>query len=197
MFHPFGFEFAPRISDLSDKRIYVPGKPGDWPNLAPIIGGPPNLKRMEQQFDGYMRLVVSVKHGSVTASLILRKLASYPRQNSLTVAVREFGRVERRLFKLRYIRNPSIRHRISAGLAKGEPRNALARAIFFHRLGEIPDRSYQNQRIGPAASIWSSPPSRCGIPCTWSEPQPAFGSTEPSTSRCSGTSRRWAGTISN
>jgi TnpA family transposase len=46
----------------------------------------------------------------------------------------------------RYIRDPSIRHRISAGLAKGESRNFLARAIFFHRLGEIRDRSYENQR---------------------------------------------------
>jgi TnpA family transposase len=82
----------------------------------------------------------------VTASLILRKLASYPRQNSLALAVREFGRLERTLFMLRYIRDPSIRQRISAGLAKGESRNSMARAIFFHRLGEIRDRSYENQR---------------------------------------------------
>jgi hypothetical protein len=47
---------------------------------------------------------------------------------------------------VRYIRDPSIRHRISAGLAKGESHNSLARAIFFHRLGEIRDRSYENQR---------------------------------------------------
>jgi hypothetical protein len=47
---------------------------------------------MEQQFDEFMRLVASIKQGTVTASLILRKLASYPRQNSLALAVREFGR---------------------------------------------------------------------------------------------------------
>jgi TnpA family transposase len=146
LFHPLGFEFAPRISDLSDKRIYIPGKATDWPALAPLIGGSLNLKLMEQQFDEFMRLVASIKQGTVTASLILRKLASYPRQNSLALAVREFGRLERTLFMLRYIRDPSIRHRISAGLAKGESRNSLARAIFFHRLGEIRDRSYENQR---------------------------------------------------
>lgn len=146
LFHPFGFQFAPRISDLADKRIYVPGKPGEWPHLAPIMGGTLNLRLMEQQFEEFLRLVVSIKQGTVTASLILRKLASYPRQNSLALAVREFGRVERSLFMLRYIRDPEIRHRISAGLAKGESRNALARALFFHRLGEIRDRSYENQR---------------------------------------------------
>jgi|UPI0005A77624 hypothetical protein len=36
--------------------------------------------------------------------------------------------------------------RVSAGLNKGEARNSLARAVFFYRLGEIRDRSYENQR---------------------------------------------------
>jgi hypothetical protein len=35
---------------------------------------------------------------------------------------------------------------VNAGLNKGEARNALARAVFFHRLGEIRDRSFENQR---------------------------------------------------
>jgi TnpA family transposase len=53
-----GFGFAPRIADLADKRLYVPGKPGkpgDWPNLAPWLGGDLNIKLMEQQFDEVMR----------------------------------------------------------------------------------------------------------------------------------------------
>ena len=32
------------------------------------------------------------------------------------------------------------------GLNKGEARNALARAVFFNRLGEIRDRSFEQQR---------------------------------------------------
>ena len=31
-------------------------------------------------------------------------------------------------------------------LTKGEARNALARAVFFNRLGEIRDRSFEQQR---------------------------------------------------
>lgn len=46
--HMLGFEFAPRIADLADKRIYVPGKAGDWPNLAPLIGGALNIRLMER-----------------------------------------------------------------------------------------------------------------------------------------------------
>lgn len=33
-----------------------------------------------------------------------------------------------------------------AGLNKGEARNALARAVFFNRLGEVRDRSLEQQR---------------------------------------------------
>jgi hypothetical protein len=41
---------------------------------------------------------------------------------------------------------PALRPRTNAGLNKGEARNALARAVFFHRLGEIRDRTFENQR---------------------------------------------------
>ncbi|GHL78702.1 hypothetical protein ECZU34_64500 [Escherichia coli] len=33
-----------------------------------------------------------------------------------------------------------------AGLNKGEARNSLAGAVFFNRLGEIRDRSFEQQR---------------------------------------------------
>ncbi len=39
-----------------------------------------------------------------------------------------------------------VRRRVNAGLNKGEARNALARAVFFNRLGEIRDRSFEQQR---------------------------------------------------
>ena len=93
-----GFRFAPRIRDLADKRLYVPGKPAQWPALESMIGRSLNVKLIEQTFDEILRLAASIKQGQVTASLILRKLSSYPRQNSLAVALRELGRIERTLF---------------------------------------------------------------------------------------------------
>ena len=55
-------------------------------------------------------------------------------------------RLERTLFTLDWISDPALRRRANAGLNKGEARNALARAVFFHRLGEIRDRTFENQR---------------------------------------------------
>ena len=76
---------------------------------------------------------------------MLKKLAAYPRQNGLAVALRELGRLERTLFTLAWFRSLDLRRRAHAGLNKGEARNALARALFFNRLGELRDRSFENQ----------------------------------------------------
>ncbi|MCZ6417899.1 Tn3 family transposase, partial [Vibrio parahaemolyticus] len=68
-----------------------------------------------------------------------------PKQNGLAKALREIGRLERTLFMLDWLRDPALRRRVQAGLNKGESRNALARAVFMHRLGEIRDRRLENQ----------------------------------------------------
>ena len=91
-------------------------------------------------------MATSIKQGTVTASLMLRKLSNYPRQNGLSVALRELGRIERTLFALDWFQNIELRRRVNAGLNKGETRNALARAVFFNRLGEMRDQSFENQR---------------------------------------------------
>ena len=58
----------------------------------------------------------------------------------------ELGRIERTLFILDWLQSVELRRRVHAGLNKGEARNALARAVFFYRLGEIRDRSFEQQR---------------------------------------------------
>ena len=162
--HLFGFRFAPRIRDLADKRLYVPGKPAQWQALNSMIGGSINTKIIEQQLGEILRLAASIQQGTVTASLILRKLGSYPRQNSLALALREIGRIERTLFMLAWLEDPALRRRVTAGLNKGEARNSLARAVFFNRLGEIRDRSFENQRhrasglnfVVAAITLWNT-----------------------------------------
>ncbi len=63
-----------------------------------MIGGTLNIKHVRAHWDEILRLATSIKQGTVTASLMLRKLGSYPRQNGLAVALRELGRIERTLF---------------------------------------------------------------------------------------------------
>ena len=91
-------------------------------------------------------MTASIRAGTVAPSALLRRLAAYPRQNALARALREIGCLERTLFILDWISDPALRRRSNAGLNKGEARNALARALFFHRHGEIRDRTFENQR---------------------------------------------------
>lgn len=164
MMHLLGFRFAPRIRDLADKRLFVPGKETDYPTLIPLIGGTINQKCIRNHWDEILRLATSIQKGTVTASLMLRKLGSYPRQNGLAVALRELGRIERSLFTLDWFQNTELRRRVNAGLNKGESRNSLAKAVFFNRLGEVRDRSLESQQyranglnlVTAAITLWNT-----------------------------------------
>jgi TnpA family transposase len=111
-----------------------------------MIGGAVNLRLIGENWDETLRLAASIKAGTVAPSILMRRLAAYPKQNALAKTLREIGRLERSLFTFDWISDPALRRRTTAGLNKGEARNALARAVFFHRLGEIRDRTFENQK---------------------------------------------------
>ena len=147
LMHLLGFRFAPRIRDLADTKLFIPKGDTSYDALGPMISSDRlNIKHIRAHWDEILRLAASIKQGTVTASLMLRKLGSYPRQNGLAVALRELGRIERTLFILDWLQSVELRRRVQVGLNKGEARNALARAVFFYRLGEIRDRSFEQQR---------------------------------------------------
>jgi len=56
------------------------------------------------------------------------------------------GRLEPRLFTRDLLRSPALRHKIQTSLNKGKASNNLRKAVFFHRLGQIRDRAYENQQ---------------------------------------------------
>jgi len=61
----------------STQRAYVPGKMGGWPALSSLIGVSINRKLIKREFDDVVCLAASIQQGTVTASLILRKLSAY------------------------------------------------------------------------------------------------------------------------
>jgi len=159
LMHLLGFKFAPRIRDLADKKLYLPDPRGStkpntnrgsathsYTTIDSLCAGPLNLRLIRAHWSEMLRLGTSIAVGTTSASLLLRKLGAYPRQNGLALALRELGRLERSLFMLQWLQDTELRRRVHVGLNKGEARNALARAVFFHRLGEVRDRSFENQR---------------------------------------------------
>lgn len=145
LMHLLGFRFAPRIRDLADTRLYINDNPKQFPTISGLIGGNISVRNIKENWDELLRLASSIKQGTVTASLMLRKLGSYPRQNGLAIALRELGRIERTIFILDWLQNVELRRSVQIGLNKGEAKNALARAVFLNRLGEFRDRGFENQ----------------------------------------------------
>jgi TnpA family transposase len=56
-------------------------------------------------------------------------------------------RVERTLFTLDWLQNTELRRHVHVGLNKGEAKNALAKTVFFNRLGEMHDRASRTSVI--------------------------------------------------
>jgi TnpA family transposase len=115
-----------------------------------MTGGTISLKSIRTHWNEILRLATSIKQGTVTASLMLRKLGSYPRQNGLAVALRELGRIERTLFILSWLQSVDLRRRVHVGLNKGEARNALARAVFSAASGRSGTAASNSSATGQA-----------------------------------------------
>ena len=103
------------------------------------------MAAITSQWSELVRLKASIETGGTLPSVILRKLAAAGPGNALSRALRAVGRVERTLFTLQWLSDPDLRQRSHAGLNKGEASNSLRRAVFFHRQGEIRDRTFENQ----------------------------------------------------
>lgn len=143
MCHLQGFRFAPRIRDLASKKIYITGDPADFPALASIIGGSVQEKAIRENWSDVLRLAASVRKGSVTASLILARLAAYPKRNNVAWALHELGQIERAIFTLNWLEDPELRQRVTVGLNKGEQKHNLSRAVYFYRRGMVQERSFE------------------------------------------------------
>ncbi|GGJ51846.1 hypothetical protein GCM10008938_42350 [Deinococcus roseus] len=82
-----GFRFTPRIRDLKHLKIFVPDRRKKYPTLGSVVGGGYDRALVARHWEDILRLVTSIKSGHVTASVILRKLSSFRRRNSLLAAL--------------------------------------------------------------------------------------------------------------
>lgn len=96
LMHLLGFRFAPRIRDLGETKLFIPKGKANYNALKSMISSDRlNVKAVRSHWDEILRFSTSIKQGTVTASLMLKKIGSYSRQNGLSVALRELGHVLR------------------------------------------------------------------------------------------------------
>ena len=147
------------------------------PRLAMVMEGVTRTKgvRARRQATpavaGVLRRLLAARPAAATplgardrAMLLLGFGAALRRAELVALALREIGRIERTLFTLDWLEMPELRRQATAELNKGEARNALARAVCFHRLGRLRDRSVEIQQyrasglalVTAAIALWNT-----------------------------------------
>lgn len=140
-----GFRFAPHIRQITKQYLYSVEPFEMDESLQSLFNGEIESLLVTSNWDMMRRLSASVRHGTASASLIMRKLASYPKQNQLAQAFREVGKLERTIFSLNYLLDTSLQRRSRVGLNKGEAIWSAARALNMKRDGDMSEREFNAQ----------------------------------------------------
>lgn len=145
LFDLLGLQFSPRIRDLGDQQLYRLESASAYPKLKEIMERTVKQSRLVESWDELARLVGSLKLGYVPASLLISKLQSFPRQNSLTQVLQEYGRICKSIFILRYASDQEYRRRIEVQLNKGENLHALRQHLLYGYHGKLRKRKMEAQ----------------------------------------------------
>src|SRR5947209_5825429 len=95
-----GFRFAPRLRDALSRHLYLVNEMGAYRSLNSLLFGQVKSKLIIEQWEEMRRVASSIRHGTVSASLLMRKLAAYPRQNRVARALTEMGKLEETAYLL-------------------------------------------------------------------------------------------------
>ena len=130
LFDLLGMDFCPRIRDIKDQRLCkIKGKEWEYPSLK--FTGRVNPDYIKQHFDELLKVAASIKSGRVTASLLISKLQSYPRQNNLMYVLQSYGQLIKTKFILKYLISLPLRRKINTQLIKGEQLHNLRLYLWF------------------------------------------------------------------
>ncbi len=152
LFDLLGMQFSPRLRDMADRQLFRMNRKASYPNLRPMLKGIINQKLILQHWDELLRIAASIKHGQVTASLLIGKLQSYPQKNSVARALQEYGRISKTMSILRALDSEQHRRRINRQLNKGEGLHALRRFVAYGNYGEI-QKSQQEEHVDQAGCL--------------------------------------------
>lgn len=98
-----------------------------------------------QAWDPVIRVIASIHSRLVSPSLVLNRLSSYARQNSIYQGLQEIGRALKTMHILRYLDSEDFRRQIGRELNKGESSHDLSRFLCFGKEGALRGREFEDQ----------------------------------------------------
>ena len=135
----------PRIRNWKDLTFFRPRQDTVYQHIDPLFDDPVNWELRETHWQDLMRVVLSIKAGTVLPSTLLRKLGNNSRKNRLYRAFRELGRVVRTVFPLQDISDMELREQIGATTNKVEAYNGFSKWSFFGGEGIMAENDPEEQ----------------------------------------------------
>jgi TnpA family transposase len=146
LFRLLGYQFSPRLADLSDTRFWRIDRKADYGPLNAVARSHVDLRRIRASWADMVRVAGSLATGTVRAYDPLRMLAHEGQPSALGRAFQEYGRIAKTLHLLAYVDvDDAYRRQIGAQLNIQESRHQLARRIFHGQRGELRQRYREGQ----------------------------------------------------
>ncbi len=136
-----GIELMPRIRNWKDLNLCRPSDAHRYAHIDSLFTTQVDWDLIETMLPDMLRVVLSIKAGTIMPSTILRRLATYSRKNKLYLALRELGRVIRTIFLLKYLSDVELRRTIQAATNKSEAFNRFVQWVCFGGDGVIAETS--------------------------------------------------------
>lgn len=144
------FAFAPRIKGIGRQQLYAFKNRKYYEEQGSTVLLPHRVIRealIEPQWDEVLRFIATIRLKVATASQLFKRLNSYSKQHPLYQALKEFGKMPKSLFILKYVDDPAFRQSIEKQLNKVESSHKFAKAISFGHNHEFIQSEKEDQEI--------------------------------------------------
>jgi TnpA family transposase len=147
--HLLGFEFAPRIKGLGRQQLYALKHRRHYEAQGHVLLPDRYIREgfIEDQWDEVLRFIATIRMKVTTASQLFKRLNSYSRQHPLYQALKEFGKIPKTIFILKYRDDLEFRQAIEKQLNKVEGSNKFSKAISFGHNQEFIQSEKEDQEI--------------------------------------------------
>lgn len=144
-----GFEFAPRIKKLNKQKLYAFESRKHYEEQEFVLLPSRRIREslIENHWDDILRFIATIQLKITTASQLFRRLNSYSKQHSLYSALKEFGKIQKSLFILKYYDDCSFRQAIESQLNRVENSNKFSKAVSFGHSHELIQSEKEDQEI--------------------------------------------------
>lgn len=150
--HLLHFGFAPRIKGLGRQKLYAFKDRCHYQGQGHVLLPHHCIREtlIEDQWDEIMRFIATIRLKITTASQLFKRLNSYSRQHPLYRSLKEFGKITKTLFILKYCDDLQLRQAIEKQLNKGEGSNKFSKAVSFGHSHEFIQGEKEDQEIAEA-----------------------------------------------